>query len=227
MSEQLRVAVVGGGVLGTSTAAQLAARGVRVVLVTDAGIASGASGRSLSWLNAAGPYPAEYHRLRMLGVERHRTFAARAGSAAHAAFDGGLWWAPAGELREAFARMRAVGYPAEWLGPEDVAARVPGVDATAVPPEGAVLNAEEGWVDLPSLVDRLARDLVAAGGEVRTGAGRCEVVVRGGRVAGVRTGNGDELGVDVALLATGADVPGALARLGVEIPDATSNALLV
>jgi glycine/D-amino acid oxidase-like deaminating enzyme len=223
----VRVAVVGGGVLGTSAAAQLAARGAQVTLLTEAGLASGASGRSLSWLNSAGPYRDEYYRLRLHGLARYRALAARPGSRAHIRLDGGLRWAPAEELRAAFERMQGIGYPAEWLGPDDVAARVPGVDATAVPPEGAVLNPDEGWVHLPSLVDQLAGDLVAAGGELRTSAGCCEVVVRGGGVTGVRTGDGDVLGVDVALLATGAELPAALARLGVVVPDATTNALLV
>src|SRR4051794_5627493 len=225
MSEQLRVAVVGGGVLGTSTAAQLAARGTRVVLVTDAGMASGASGRSLSWLNSAGPYPAEYHRLRMLGIERYRTFAARPGSAAHIRFDGGLCWG--GGVRTSFEHQKEIGYPGEWLPPEDVAPRVPGVDPAAVSAEGALLNPDEGWVDLPSLIDQLVRDLVATGGVVREDAGRCQVVVDGDRVTGVRTGDGDVVGADAVVLATGAAVPEALEGLGVPVPDATTNALLV
>ena len=225
MNGRLRVGVIGGGVLGTSTAAALATRGADVMLLTEGELAGGASGRSLSWLNSAGPYPAEYRRLRLLGLDRYRAFAARPGSRAHIAFDGGLHWGQG--ARESFARQQAVGYPAEWLSPEQVAVRVPGVDASAVPHEGAVLNPDEGWVDLPSLIDQLAADLTAAGGEVRTRAGRCTPVVAAGRVTGVRTGDGDVLRVDAVLLATGADVPATLAGLGVPLPDATSTALLV
>ena len=222
-----RVAVVGGGVLGASTAAQLAARGADVVLLTESGWASGASGRSLSWLNSAGPYPEEYRRLRLLGLDRYRSFAARPGCTASIAFDGGLTWAGPGDShRPVVERMQAAGYPAEWLTREDVAARVPGVDTAAVPDEGALLNPEEGWVDLPSLIDQLVRDLVAAGGEVRTDAGRCRPAVRAGRVTGVRT-HDDVLPADAVVLATGADVPGTLAGLGLRLPDATSNALVV
>jgi glycine/D-amino acid oxidase-like deaminating enzyme len=216
----LRVVVVGGGVLGTSTAAHLADRGTAVTLLTERGLASGASGRSLSWLNAAGPYPDEYRRLRSLGLERYRAL-----DAPYTAFDGGLHWGEG--ARAAFERQQAVGYPAEWLTPDEVAARVPGVDVAAVPAEGAVLNPDEGWVDLPSLVDRLATDLRAAGGAVRTGAGRCELVLDGGRVTGVRSSDGDVVDADAVVLATGADVPAALAGLGVPVPDASTNALLV
>ena len=66
-----RVAVVGGGVLGVSTAAPRAERGARVTLLSEAGLASGASGRSLSWLNSSGRRSPQYHRLRLLGLDRY------------------------------------------------------------------------------------------------------------------------------------------------------------
>jgi glycine/D-amino acid oxidase-like deaminating enzyme len=220
-----RVAVVGGGVLGTSAAASLAARGVEVTLVTEGRLASGASGRSLSWLNSAGSFPPEYHRLRVLGLDRYRTFAARDDARAAIAFDGGVRWGAG--VRESFEHQREIGYPAEWLGRAEVADRVAGVDPAAVPPDGVLLNTAEGWVDLPSLTDELAHDLVDAGGELRTDAGPCTLVEAGGRVAGVRTGTGEVLTADAVLLATGAAVPGTLAELGVHVPDDSTNALLV
>lgn len=216
-----RIAVLGGGVIGTSVAAHLARGGASVTLLTDAGLGSGASGRSLSWLNSSGPYSPAYHRLRLLGLQRYRESA----PAPWLRFDGALGWS--GEARGRFERLRSVGYPAEWLARDEVAARVPGVCVAAVPDDGALLTPEEGWVDLPSLIGRLADDLLAHGGELRIGAGRCEVVVHGDRVTGARTGSGEVVPADVVVLATGADVARAAARLGAGIPDATAPALLV
>src|SRR5215211_8666415 len=96
----IRVAVVGGGVLGVSTAVHLARGGADVRLVTETQLASGASGRSLSWLNSSAAYSEPYHALRMLGLERYRAFAARGGSTAVTGYlrmDGGLRWAAHGE----------------------------------------------------------------------------------------------------------------------------------
>jgi glycine/D-amino acid oxidase-like deaminating enzyme len=225
-----RVAVVGGGVLGVSTAAQLAQRGADVTLVTEHGLSSGATGRSLSWLNSYGPRSPEYHRLRLLGIDRYRTLASRIDASAWLKFDGGLTWPAAGEVeghRSAFEHMRQVGYDAEWLSAEQVADRTPGVDVTAIPDEGAIFNPGEGWVELPPLVEQLARDITASGGEIRTDAGRAEIVVDGGRVSGVRSADGSVLEVDAAVLATGPGVPGTVAELGVKIPDATPISLLV
>lgn len=76
--EALRAAVVGGGVLGVCVAAELAARGARVTLVTEGPLASGASGRSLSWLNSYDIRSEAYHRLRLAGLDRYRTLCAAA-----------------------------------------------------------------------------------------------------------------------------------------------------
>ena len=85
-----RVAVVGGGVIGVSTAQHLARAGADVVLVTDGELANNTSGRSLSWLNAAGAYSEVYHRLRIAGIDRYRTVAARHRVSDWLRFDGGL-----------------------------------------------------------------------------------------------------------------------------------------
>lgn len=68
----MKIAVIGGGVIGVSCATQLARRSAEVTLFTDADWASGASGRSLSWLNASGPWPDTYYQLRMAGIARYQ-----------------------------------------------------------------------------------------------------------------------------------------------------------
>jgi glycine/D-amino acid oxidase-like deaminating enzyme len=158
----------------------------------------------------------------MLGLERYR---ALRDAGAYVRFDGGLRWGDG--VRDSFTHQQSIGYPAEWLPAEDVVRRVPGVHLAAIPAEGALLNPAEGWVDLPALVDELVHDLVDAGGELRTDAGRCALVRHGEGVAGVAIGTDDVLPADVVVLATGAAVPGSLAELGVHLPDGTTNALLV
>jgi glycine/D-amino acid oxidase-like deaminating enzyme len=226
-----RVAVLGGGVLGAATAAALVRHGMHVILFASGSLCDGASGRSLAWLNSYGRRSPEYQNLRLLGLDRYRTFASRVeGAASYVRFDGGLTWPAPGELedrRNAYAHMRRVGYAAEWIGPEEIAAVTPGVDVSAVPAEGAIFNPQEGWVELPRLVAQLVRQFESLGGQVRAGAGRCEVMLDGGRVTGVCTGSGEVVRCDSTVLATGADIPRTLAGMGVDIPDSTSLALLV
>jgi glycine/D-amino acid oxidase-like deaminating enzyme len=229
--EKRRVAVLGGGILGASTAVAIARQRLRVTLFAEGTFCSGASGRSLAWLNSYGRRSPEYQNLRLLGLDRYRTFASRVdGSASYLRFDGGLTWPAPDELddrRATFEHMRRVGYAAQWVTAEEVAHLTLGVDVSAIPAEGAIFNPQEGWVELPRLVAHLVHELEELGGEVRTDTGRCEVRVDRGRVTGVRIESGEVVGCDTTVLATGAEVPRTLAGLGVDIPDATSLALLV
>jgi len=222
--------VVGGGVIGVSTARQLARRGVRVVLVTEGQLASNASGRSLSWLNSSATRSEHYHGLRMIGIDRYRTLAAQHPAADWLRFEGGLAWQPADRadvLRETHAHQVREGYDSVLLTADEVSQQVPGVDPAVIPTVGALFNPGEGWVDLPALIDVLVKDLIDRGGAVRTNTGPASVRLNGGRVSEVHTADGGRFGADAALLATGPQVPQTAAEFGVTIPDATSLALLV
>jgi fructosyl amine oxidase (glucosone-forming) len=227
---QLRVAVIGGGVVGVSSAYYLARRGAKVCLITERALASGASGRSLSWINAAGIRSDHYHQFRMIGIDRYRTLFARQPEVGWLRFDGGLRWLPPDELHlrnEIHAHEVAHGYDSQLLTPEEVGNRIPGVNAAAVPASGAIWNPGEGWVDLPSLINYLAQELIRLGGELITNAGAASVVTRAGQVTEISTERGGTIAVDAALLAIGSNAPDMAAEFGITIPDATTTALLV
>jgi glycine/D-amino acid oxidase-like deaminating enzyme len=223
------VVVIGGGVLGMAAAADLARRGVATTVVTQGPLADGASGRSLSWLNSAGQRSRAYHDLRLAGIDRYRGWAERRPEASrYLRFTGGLTWADPGEsYRPRFEHESSLGYPSRWLAPDEVAAVVPGVDPCVVAAEGAIFNPGEAWVDLPSLVADLARDVTSAGGHLITGAGQTRPVVEDGAVVGARSANGDHWSADAVLLATGPAVPRQLRAMDVVIPDASTPAMVV
>jgi glycine/D-amino acid oxidase-like deaminating enzyme len=229
-SSSLRVVVIGGGILGVSSAVHLARLGAHVTLVTEGAFASQASGRSLAWLNSARFRSAEYHRLRLIGIDRYRTLAAKYPAAPWLRFDGGLTWDAddeTNEISKVFAHERSIGYDAQLLAPDQVAAVTPGVDARAITPQGAIFNPGEGWVDLPSLIGVLLDEFSTLGGRIVTQAGQASVDVRAGRVTGVSTANGDRFAADAVLVAAGAAVPKIVAEIGYTIPDATPISLLV
>jgi glycine/D-amino acid oxidase-like deaminating enzyme len=225
-----RVAVIGGGVIGVSSAYHLARSGAKVCLVTEGSLASGASGRSLSWLNSAAIRSEHYHRLRMVGIDRYRTLFAHHPNQDWLRFDGGLNWQSYDEaeaVSKIHAHQLAQGYDSHLLTPDEVEVRIPGVDPAAIPASGAIWNPGEGWVDLPSLINYLSEDLVGRGGELITNTGEATVTTSGGRVSGVTTERHGVIEVDAVLLATGAKTPSMAAQFGVTIPDATTRALLV
>lgn len=215
------VAIIGGGIFGTSAAVHLARRGVRVTLVTEGGLSSGASGRSLAWLNSAGDRSLAYHQLRIAGIDRWRTWAARTGGTdGFVRFTGGLTWAGEGEsYRERYLHERALGYQSQWLSADEVAEVTAGIDPAAVATEGAIFNAGEAWVDLPSVIAVLVAEIQTRGGSVLEHAGRSRTIVEDGVAVGIVTGTGARIDSDAVVMATGPDTAAQLADLGVPIAD--------
>jgi glycine/D-amino acid oxidase-like deaminating enzyme len=146
MATPRHTVVLGGGVIGISIATHVSRQGIRVTVVTDADLASGASGRSLSWLNSAGARSAEYHALRMAGIDRYRTMFAADPGRDWLRFNGGLRWSkPGAEARERdrHAAEVAHAYDSRLLPAEAVPGAVAGVRDGAVPEVG-IHNRGEG-----------------------------------------------------------------------------------
>lgn len=223
--------IIGGGIFGVSTAAQLVRMGVSVTLLNDGPLGTGASGRSLAWLNSARKRSLPYHKIRQAGMERYRTFASQNPGMDWLKFDGGLTWDAddhANEIAQIYRYERDLGYEAELLSPQEVSARVAGVAGEAVTAQGAILNPGEGWVDLPMLIHYLAENVIAAGGTIITDEGQADLIVEDGRATGVSTSSGGQnYRADAVLIAAGASGPAILAPHGVRIGDDTPIALLV
>jgi glycine/D-amino acid oxidase-like deaminating enzyme len=227
---RIKVAVVGGGVIGVSTAYQLARAGADVILLTENTLTSGASGRSLSWLNSAGTWREPYHRLRMAGIDRYRTLSAQQPDLRWLHFAGGLVWYAEDrgeELRRRHDHEMAHGYDSHLIGPDRVGGCTPGINSAAIPDTGGIWNPGEGWVDLPCLVQFLIKDFVERGGKLVTKAGKCRIRSKAGAITGVATKSGQLVGADAVVLAAGAAVPAMVADLGITIPDGTPISLLV
>jgi glycine/D-amino acid oxidase-like deaminating enzyme len=223
------VAIIGGGILGVSTAVHLLREGASVTLLTECGLASEATGRSLSWLNSAGERSTPYHQLRLAGVDRYRTLFAADPSREWLQFGGGLMWNAAGQREVTEARHayeKSIGYDSKLLAPEGIAAFTPGIDSAAVP-ENAIFNPGEGWVSLPDLVEFLMEEFHERGGRLVLNAGKSSVVVAGGRAVGVETEAGETYDADAVLVACGAATPAVVAPLGVDIPNGSPVSMLV
>ncbi|KNY13210.1 D-amino acid oxidase [Shinella sp. SUS2] len=222
--------IIGAGIFGVSTGVQLARRGIRVTILNDGPPANGASGRSLSWLNSARMRSEPYHQLRMAGIDRYRTLAARFPDADWLRFDGGLTWDAddaRNEIDAAFRYEVSLAYDAQWLPAAAVAGVTPGIDARAITRQGAIFNPGEGWVDLPALIGLLLKEFSALGGVLVTEQGTARVVVDGGRAVGAETAKGERFLADAVVLATGPAVPRMAAESGHTIGDGTPIALLV
>ena len=200
----LRIVVVGAGIIGSCLAYELARAGERVVL-TDHGVpGGGASAASYAWLNSNSFDDPGYHALRVLGMSAYADLAAELGA--------GEWLHPTGcvrvaasgtdakELRARVARKRAAGYPAQLLEPGQAARTEPALARLPAEPAALASFPAEGYVDTTTLIGCLLERFQALGGVVA----RARVTSLLGDGAGVRTTDGD-LAADRVAICAGAD----------------------
>ena len=225
-----RVAVIGGGVIGVSTAVHLLRSGAHVTLVTESELASGASGRSLSWLNSAGTRSSQYHALRTAGIDRYRTLFAQDPTRDWLQFGGGVYWDNDPDGASAIARHEhehSHAYDSQLVGPASIASFTPGLNADAVA-ETSVFNPGEGWVSLPHLIDHLMVEFTRRGGVLRTNAGTAHVEVDDtGRAAAVASPAVGTIAADAVVVACGPHTPDVVSPLGVHIGNASPVSMLV
>lgn len=199
----MRVAVIGAGMIGTSIAAELAARGATVELIDRADPGTGTSATSYAWVNANNKTPDSYFRLNVAGVQAHRRLAAGGADWLHA--NGHVEFAVDPdhrlELRRRIERLRHLQYPVEMItvarARELVADLViaDDCDTIAFYPDEAHLRPDR------YVASRLAT-AVRLGARLRTGVG---VVGFEAGDAGVRVAlaDGTSLDVDRVVGATG------------------------
>jgi D-hydroxyproline dehydrogenase subunit beta len=158
MLEIADAVIVGGGLLGTALAFELAQRTLRVVLLEAQGPGAGATGSGFAWVNATSKLEnQDYHHLNAQGLAFYGQIAAEHGIELTGIHGGGaLFWTPpanivgAAELRRRAGALRDWDYPATPLTPSEMRALEPRVRF----PEDAVglFAPADMWIDTPRLV---------------------------------------------------------------------------
>src|SRR5690606_19487045 len=130
----------GGGVIGASVAYRLAQASADVTLVDAGRIAEGTSLTSFAWVSACEKIDSDsYYRLSLAAVEAHSDLVAEFGSEGNwYKRPGVIQWVGAvyeglslsqSPLEQKLARLEALGYPAELIGPEGLAQLEPSLRA--------------------------------------------------------------------------------------------------
>jgi sarcosine oxidase subunit beta len=187
----MRVVVVGGGIVGLSSAYSLAERGADVTVVEKGSLGCGSTGRANGGIRAqfTSAVSIELSRESIAVWERFE-------EDFHTDIDyrrpGYLFLArtddTAARFREHVALQNDHGVESEFLSPGAAAERCPGLDCEAY--VGATYCPTDGFADPHLGLQGFARAARAAGADVRTGVGVTDVRVTDGAVRGVETTEG-------------------------------------
>ncbi|MEO1552827.1 MAG: FAD-dependent oxidoreductase, partial [Pseudomonadota bacterium] len=221
------VAVIGGGIIGSSIAYHLARDGADVTLLERGGLAERASRGTFAWINATwAKQPRHYHALNQAGLTGWKRLQTELDLPVR--WGGSLEWFPQTErqarLAEQITEQVQWGEPAKMIGREQFSELEPNVVFDGV--DQAAYSPNDGAVDPVFATKRLAEAAVQAGASVMENCPVQSVSVASDGGVELQTDCGT-LGVDEFVLATGAD-PDAIQKLaGIEIPQRSTPGVIV
>jgi glycine/D-amino acid oxidase-like deaminating enzyme len=214
-----RVAVIGGGIIGSSLSYHLAKRGARVTVVAESGAGGVATPATFGWLNASWGNPEPYYRLRDASLALWRQLGAVLPGIG-VSWNGCLTYdLPEPALRAYVAQHRAWGYPIRLVDGVEAARLEPGLRE---PPTLSAFAEAEGAAE-----PEMAVGALLAASEARLIRARvAEIVVERGRVAGIKTGE-ETIAADLVAVAAGAGTAALVATAGAALKLDTTPGLLL
>ncbi|MCI0370116.1 MAG: FAD-binding oxidoreductase [candidate division NC10 bacterium] len=213
------IVIVGAGVVGLSTAYQLARAGLRDILVLERGtVGSGSSGKSLGGFRV--DFSTEVNiRFSLESLKALEGFADEFGVDPDLRRIGYLLVTPsealAARLRENASRLARFGVEVELLAPEEIGARWPYLYTADL--AGGTFCARDGTIGPSELAQGYAAGARRQGVTILEGAEVVGIEVRGGRVMGVQTRT-ERVETTRVLCAAGAWSAWIGRMVGVEIP---------
>lgn len=216
-----QVVVIGAGLIGVSTAWQLARRGHRVVLVDARQPGDGTSGTSFAWLNANNKQPRDYFELNLAGMAAHRRLRAETPRAPWLHFTGHLQWAADDAQQEQLTtkveRLRDWRYPVAEMSSVQALGLEP--DLILDDARGAIaFFPDEGFVYPRVLLGHLLHRAVDAGVVCQFGSEVSAFDVSGSRVRAVSLSGADVLHADSFVLAVGRWTEQVAGLAGADVP---------
>ncbi len=233
MAAKPEVAIIGGGVIGFSTAYHLAKQGIPAQVIEMDGIAAKASGKAMGYVGAAALitfetelYPKDSLRpVLQMGWESSRRIPQLAeelkeeGGVDPEYGETALVYVAFEEeeervLKQRMAELSGEGFGLRWVGPDELRAMGLGLNPEV---RGAMLEPNDGHVEAYRYVLALAQAAERRGGSIKYGEA-VGLGQQGQRVNSVKLASGEEVGTSAVVIAMGPWSVQAASWLGGDIP---------
>ena len=213
----IEIAIIGGGVIGTSIAWHLARRGAKVTLVEQRGLASAASGSSAGGVRQQGRDLREMP-LAIASIARWEHLSDELEADIHYLRDGHISVTEHEDdlhaMRETVARQRAAGLDIVLVEGDDLRALVPGITPQAV---AGTYTANDGHANPILTTHAFGTAAVRHGAKIMLNTRVTGIQRAGDRITGLETTNGP-VTCDWLVLAAGAWSTGLAQQLDLELP---------
>jgi glycine/D-amino acid oxidase-like deaminating enzyme len=224
-----RIVVIGAGVMGASVAYRMALAGASVTVLEAGRIGGGTSSCSFAWTNSNEKTPRSYHDLNCAGMRAHAALADEFGGTPWWHAGGSVEWEapqdrPAQQLK--VERLRSWGYAAEWITSQQLLELEPDIDPAQVDDTLIAYYPEEGWLDPLVYIAAMLGAARSRGAAVITGARVAETILRGGRMAAVKTADGRLFEADMVVNCAGRWANDPVSDAGLHLPLAPTVGLL-
>jgi glycine/D-amino acid oxidase-like deaminating enzyme len=217
MNNTSDVVIIGGGVMGASTAFRLSERGLKVTLVEKSFLAGGPTGKSSALVRQHYTHEVTA-RMALYSLRVFQNFDEIVGGESGFRRTGYLWLAPS-EMRDALeanvALQRGVGINTQAIDTEQLGELAPNMaDTDKV---AAAYEPESGFADPAMTTNAFATAARRHGAEILQDTEVTDVLMTNGRVQGVMTSRG-QISAGIVVNAAGPWAARVANRVGVELP---------
>lgn len=213
------VAIVGGGIMGTALAMELATDGRSVLLLEAKGIAAGSTSRSAGGVRHQFTNDLNI-RLAKRTIAALEAFPDEFGVGCSFRQVGYMFLvsdeATRAAMLPAVERQRELGCETRFLTRDEVAEMVPGVRTDGL--LGASFNPRDGFLDPATVASVFASRARERGAVVRTGRAVTAIETAGGRAVALTVADGSRYGAEVVVNASGAWAPEVARLYGGDLP---------
>jgi len=211
--------IIGGGIIGCTTAYYLSRSGRKVLLIDRGEIASGTTANSFAWANASTKTNDKtYHDLNVLGQNNYRALAGEFGNDALGLNHTGALLlvhrddvSDYNEAKDQAGILSSFGYQNEWLDQRQLKLLEPNMNFAA--DHNALFTPSDISVDAPRFTQFMAAQVTKLGGAVWSNCTALELLAADtGTITGLNTDSG-EITAENIIIATGLSTAQTLASI--------------